>query len=144
MKKMFSAFLVAVFMIATIGAASAAESPDAGSTWNTAQNFALSTGYNYINGGFTTSPVDETDWWVCDDPRSGDVVRVYISSASLNNNITVDSYCGNSSSNLTHMEHLEKNQGSYGNPTMFKNKYSMEVVAHSFIDWDYRLIVEWE
>ena len=130
--------LLVVFAAAT-GIVSAEESPDAGSTWNTACHTTISSGYNYIYGGFTTSPVDMVDWWRDDTVTNRSTMEAFLNANALNHNVTVDTYCGSNASQ--HMEHLQKGNMYRTLKKMNHSGYSIEVNALSFDDLDYTVLV---
>lgn len=130
--------LLVVFAAAT-GIVYAEESPDAGGTWNTGRNVTLSSGYNYIYGGFTTSPVDMTDWWKDETIPIGNTMETFLNAAAINRNITVDTYCGSNAA--VHMEHLQKNLSYCDNNTTSEEGFSIEVNALSFDNLNYTVLV---
>ena len=131
--------LLVVFAAAT-GIVSAEESPDAGSTWNTACHTTISPGYNYIYGGFTTSPVDVADWWRDDTVTNRSTMEAFLNANALNHNVTVDTYCGSNASQ--HMEHLQNNNLSYCTLRKMNHaNYSIEVRAWSFDNLNYTVLI---
>ena len=130
--------LLVVFAAAT-GIVSAEESPDAGSTWNTARNITISSGYNYIYGGFTSVPEDVIDWWRDDTVTNKSTMEAFLNANALNHNVTVDTYCGDNASQ--HMEHLQKGNMYLTLRKMNHPGYSIEVNAFSDDDLDYTVLI---
>lgn len=92
MKQKYTIFVALIAIFALIGVA-AAESPDAGGTWSTAKSFALSSGYNYIDGQLTqNNPTDQIDWWVSSDVSAGNYLALYLNSAAYNNYVRASMY----------------------------------------------------
>lgn len=84
----------------------AAESPDAGSSFSTAQYVdGMGTGYNFIPGTLTEDPVDGSDFYY-GYPSTG-TIYVYLDGTSLGKGAVVQMYEGSSSHPL--MQYISKN-----------------------------------
>ena len=142
MKKMYSAFLAAVFMIATIGAASAAESPDAGDTWNTATAFSLENCYTFVDGGFSVDPVDQVDWWVSSTPNAGDRLELFLNSVAYNGYVSAKMYSNNN--NVTPMQCVYKGDGG-DTGSYYLNQTPVRVCleGHNLTTIDYTFVIAW-
>lgn len=97
--------MIALIACVMLVGVAAAESPDAGSSFSTAQYVSMSTGYNFIDGTLTASPVDGSDYWY-GSPGTG-TIYVYLDGTSLGKGAVVQMYEGSSSHPL--MQYISKN-----------------------------------
>jgi hypothetical protein len=86
----------------------AAESPDAGATWNSAHSFDMVSGYNNVDGQLAANqnPVDGVDWWCSDDVSSGSYLELYLDGDSLDDGAVGQMYKGD---HTTLMQYVSKN-----------------------------------
>jgi len=105
--------MIALIACVMLVGVAAAESPDEGSSFSTAKNIAMTTGYNFIDGTLTESPADGADYWY-GNPSGAGSVNLYLDSPSLNRGAVGQMYEGTSSHPL--MQYISMNQKlSYDN-----------------------------
>ena len=86
MKINIKTIVIAMVLYGMFAGFAAAETPDAGDTQSTARTFALSDGYNFVEGQLTKNdPTDIIDCWVSYDASVGDYLELYLDANAYNN-----------------------------------------------------------
>ena len=84
--------MVALAACVVLVGVAAAESPDAGNTWDSSRPFDIDVGYNWVEGSISSS--DEYDYWESYDPDVGDNLDLLLNSEAYNNNVIGRIYDG--------------------------------------------------
>lgn len=100
-----ASLMVALTACIMLVGVAAAEYPDAGSSFSTAEPISMSSGYNYIDGTLTENPSDGSDYWY-GNPGTG-TIYLYLDGTSLEKGAVAQMYEGSSSHPL--MQYISKN-----------------------------------
>ncbi len=101
-----ASLMIALIACVMLVGVAAAESPDAGSSFSTANYVdGMGTGYNFISGTLTEDPADESDFYY-GYPGTG-TIYLYLDGTSLRKGAVAQMYEGSSSHPL--MQYVSKN-----------------------------------
>jgi len=89
-----TSLMIALIACVMLVGVAAAESPDAGATWSTENEFNMGSGYNYIDGTLTQNPADGADWWYSNDPGAGSSLTLYLDGPSYRKHVSAEMYNG--------------------------------------------------
>lgn len=103
-----SSLMVALAACIMLVGVAAAESPDAGATWDTAKHFTMVSGYNNVDGELAANqnPVDGVDWWYSQNVSSSSYLELYLDGSSLSKGAVGQMYKGD---HTTLMQYVSKN-----------------------------------
>lgn len=96
MKTKIKAIVIAMVLYSIFAGFAAAESPDAGDTWDTAKSFAApNNAFTMVDGTLTEDPDDGEDMWYSYDPNVGDELWIYLDNTAYQKYIAAELYDGN-------------------------------------------------
>jgi len=147
MKTNMKAIVIAMVLYGMFAGVVSAETPDAGSTWSTARTFALSDGYNFVDGQLTeNNPTDIIDCWKSDDASVGSKLELYLN-ANAYNKFVMAEMCQNIIAGESLMQRLEnlkipgEDNNEFITDTLGSSPVGVRLTNNDLVDIDYTFCV---
>ena len=138
MKTNMKAIVVAMVLYGMFAGFAAAESPDAGDTWSTARTFALSNGYNFINGEFTENdPTDLIDRWESVDASVNSYLELYLDGTAYSNDVMASMYDNDNPRDEMQRVYISGGGPNPADYTLDSSPVGVHIQAYQFEDQEY-------